>query len=196
MEGNDKSLKKKITIKNIGIDKLLLLALAGVVLVLLSVPFSGKSSSEKDKVATQTTQAANEENDTSYASALEQKLEDVLSKVEGVGKVEVMVTMKDSGEKIVDSETPYTKNDTTESDSAGGSRTVTEVEQSDTTIYTVDENGNNIPFVINELAPQIEGVAVIAEGGGNAVMVNKITNVIEALLNVSANKISVMKMKS
>ena len=140
-------------------------------------------------------QVPNVDNNT-YESVLEKRLEEILVKIEGVGKVDVMITIKDTGEIIVDSEKPYSKSETIESDREGGSRNISDIQQSDTTIYSVDESGNNIPFVIKELAPQIQGVAIIIEGGGNAVIVKKVTDVAEALLNVSLNRISVMKMKN
>lgn len=188
---------KKLSIKNIGIDKLLLLGLAGVVLVIVSIPFSNdkKTTDSSDSLAART-QSKSQESSPDYESELEKRVEDILSNIEGVGKVDVMITIKDSGEKIVDSAKPYSKSETSESDSTGGSRTITEITQSDDTIFSVDENGNNIPYVTKELQPQIEGIAVIAQGGGNAVIAEKITNVLESLLNVSVNKISVMKMKS
>ena len=198
MEDKEKLHKKKISIKNIGIDKLLLLALAGVAIVIVSIPFSNNSGAKKDTNPSNTNkmiQVPNVDNNT-YESVLEKRLEEILVKIEGVGKVDVMITIKDTGEMIVDSEKPYSKSETIESDREGGSRNISDIQQSDTTIYSVDESGNNIPFVIKELAPQIQGVAIIIEGGGNAVIVKKVTDVAEALLNVSLNRISVMKMKN
>lgn len=196
MEDKDKSLLKKLKFKNIGIDKLLLLVLAGVVLVIVSIPFSNKDDKENNNPSQTVIETSNTESVSTYEAQLETRVEEILSKIEGVGKVEVMITIKDLGEKIVDSEKPYSKSETSETDSDGGTRTITDVTQSDTTIYTIDENGNSIPYVIRELEPQIEGVAVIAQGGANAIIAQKITNVIESLLNVSTHKISVMKMKS
>lgn len=39
----------------------------------------------------------------------------------------------------------------------------------------------------------VEGVAVIAEGGGNAVVVQNITEVVQALFDVDSHKIKVIK---
>lgn len=196
MEDKGKTPKKKITLRNIGIDKLLLLGLAGVVLVIASIPFSNKVEKVEDNTTKTITESNVIDNVSTYELELEIRIEEILAKIEGVGKVDVMITVKDLGEKIVDSEKPYSKSDTSEIDSEGGTRTVTDITQSDTTIYSVDENGNSIPYVVKELEPQIEGVAVIAQGGSNAVTVEKITKVIESILNVSTHKISVSKMKS
>lgn len=44
-----------------------------------------------------------------------------------------------------------------------------------------------------KLSPEVEGVIVIADGGGNAVVVQNITGAIQALYGVEAHKIKVMK---
>ena len=46
------------------------------------------------------------------------------------------------------------------------------------------------------LAPQVEGVAVSAEGGGNAKTVQNITEAIQALFGIEAHKIKIVKMIS
>ena len=43
--------------------------------------------------------------------------------------------------------------------------------------------------------PSIEGVTVVAQGGGNAVIQKNITEVIQALFGIEAHKIKVVKMK-
>ena len=42
---------------------------------------------------------------------------------------------------------------------------------------------------------QVEGVVVVAEGGGNAVIVQKITEVVRALFDVDSHKIKVIESK-
>lgn len=42
---------------------------------------------------------------------------------------------------------------------------------------------------------EVEGVAVIAQGGGNAVIVKNITEVVQALFDVETHKIKVIKAK-
>ena len=43
------------------------------------------------------------------------------------------------------------------------------------------------------MTPEIEGVLVIAEGGENAVVIQNITEAIQALFGVEAHKIKIMK---
>ena len=49
------------------------------------------------------------------------------------------------------------------------------------------------PYISKEMTPEIEGVLVIAEGGENAVVIQNITEAIQALFGVEAHKIKIMK---
>jgi stage III sporulation protein AG len=57
-----------------------------------------------------------------------------------------------------------------------------------------DTSDGNAPFVKRENMPEIEGVIVAAQGGGDGTVEADITSAIEALLGVAAHKIKVMKM--
>ena len=55
-----------------------------------------------------------------YEEILESKLENAFSCMEGVGKVKVVVTVKNKGEITVEKDESYSRSTTTEEDSAGG----------------------------------------------------------------------------
>ncbi len=185
--------KIKEKIKNIGIDKLLIMIAAGVVLVIFSIP-SSKSTTENESKTTVANSEITIDNNT-YVEALEQKLSDILSSIEGTGKTRVMITLKSSEEKVVLSEKPITKSDTVETDSEGGNRTVNNYEEGDKVIYVTDTDGNEIPYVVKSLEPVIEGVLVVTEGGNEAVVKEKVINSVTALFNIAEHKITVEKMK-
>ena len=65
----------------------------------------------------------------------------------------------------------------------------------ESTVYVTDSAGNNIPYVSKTMQPAVEGVTVVAQGGGDAVIQKNITEVIEALFDIEAHKIKVVKMK-
>lgn len=131
-----------------------------------------------------------------YTKYLEEKLEKILTTVEGVGNVKVMITVSASGEQIIEKDLPNSKSITTEADADGGNRNINEYENKESTVYLTDSNGNQIPYVVKQLEPAIEGVMVVAQGGGNAIVNKNITEVIQALFGIEAHKIVVVKMKS
>lgn len=179
------------SIKKPGLNQLLLLLLAGAALVVIAAPVK-EQSEKKEIVRQEETFTVTEE---TYEELLEKRLTEVLSCVEGVGKTKVMITMRASGEKIVLKETPYTKGETSEIDSEGGSRDVRELSQSDTAVYIEGSDGSKTPYVVQETKPEIEGVIVIAEGGGDIYTVKEIIEAVSALFDVPSHKIKVMKMK-
>ena len=115
--------------------------------------------------------------------------------MDGVGNVEVMITVSDRGEYVVEKDTNSVGTITTEEDSAGGSRTVSENTVEEATIYV--ENGEETyPYIQKEKMPTVEGVVVVAEGGGNSLVVSNISESVKALLPVEAHRIKVVKMCS
>lgn len=132
----------------------------------------------------------------SYALFLEEELEALLSCVDGAGAVKVMVTLKSSQEEIVEKDRPTTRSSVTENDSAGGSRSSSDMGSEENTVYITDENGAQIPYVRKTVQPAVEGVVVIAAGGGSATVKKNITEAVQALFGLEAHKITVIKMKS
>ena len=95
--------------------------------------------------------------------------------------------------KIVEKDTPVTDRSTTE-EGDDGNRSSVEKVQEESTVYTQDGNGGRVPYVIEEMEPQIQGILVVAEGGDNSQVVQNITEAVMALFGVEAHKIKVMKM--
>ena len=100
-------------------NNLLIIIFAGILLLVIAIP-TGKTTKEGI-----------------YETDVEQRLEAILSEMEGVGETKVMITFRDDD--------------------------------------------------------LVEGIAVIAQGGGNSVVVQKITEVIQALFDIEPHKIKVIK---
>lgn len=150
---------------------------------------SEKSDSEDAETGTETTT----ENRGSYERYLEQKTEEALQCVEGVGNVKVMITLKSSEENVVEKDQQSDGQSVEEEDSQGGKRMTKETSSDKTSIYEQKSDGTQVPYVSKKLSPEVEGVIVIADGGDNAVVVQNITGAIQALYGVEAHKIKVMK---
>ena len=192
-----KTWKKKLTKENMAI-----MALLGILLMVIAIPVK-KTETQKDQtaapenksIASGTQETEEEGNPGGYAGELEERLESLLASMEGVGNVKVMVTLDSSREQVVEKDIPSTMGTTKETDSTGGSRDVINSRQEETTVYVTDSAGNKTPYVSKIREPSIEGVTVVAQGGGNAVIQKNITEVIQALFGIEAHKIKVVKMK-
>lgn len=187
---------KKNIFKNIGIDKIVIIVAVGILLVVISIP----TKKSQGDITSQNTVSALANNDNSsanmdYEEYLETKIKKMLSKVDGVGKVEVMVTLKGTSEKILVSENNYSENNIDETDSDGGVRKSEEKSQSQSYLYSDSGNGSQ-PYVAQEIKPEVEGVIIIAQGGADSVVATNVTKAIEALLSVPVHKIQVLKMSN
>lgn len=188
--------KKKLTWKDIGMTRLLLLLFAGALLIFLSLSdiFSdgGSKNSEKDTLTKEVT--TNQTAQSSSLSDYEKRLKEVLSKVEGVGRVEVMITEKESKELVVLKDKPYTQETLNETDQSGGTRISSSTKSEEDTVLSGGTGSTAEPFITKEIAAQVEGVLVIAEGGANGDVAADITAAVQALFGVPAHKIKVLPM--
>lgn len=150
----------------------------------------------------QAQEAANDVNgtgkdyDLSYTDYWEDKLEESLSHMDGVGEVKVLITLKESEERILEKDIPEELSETKEEDAEGGSRTVTERKTEEATVYTVNEAGQNVPYVSKIIQPVVEGVVVIAQDMESESVKQNIIETIQVLFGIDANKIRVVKGKT
>ncbi len=189
-------------------DQCLIIVLAGILLCIIALPArqedteSDLSNMISDKVIEKETEepaGAYDEQDASaggYAAYWENRLEEALQYVDGAGMVKVLITLKESEQRIVEKDGPEEYSDTEEQDAAGGSRTVGESRIEKSTIYTEDENGRNVPYVAKTVAPAVEGVVVIAQGAQERKVQDDIIAAIQVLFDLDANKIKIVKMKN
>lgn len=182
-------------------SQLLLLLLVGMLLLVIAIPVTpsgekkGSDTFQKETGETGVKQSGQMNTDTmeEYEAILERRVASALEYVEGVGKTEVMITLKSSSQKVVEKDQTGDSRTTEEKDSAGGTRTEKSRSSERTSVYTQSTDGTQIPYVSKELTPEVEGVLVIAEGGDNAVVIQNITEAIQALFGIDAHKIKIMK---
>ncbi|MFI3171605.1 MAG: stage III sporulation protein AG [Eubacteriales bacterium] len=149
--------------------------LVGILLLVISLP---TSTSEEVQVNMVEEDSASSSYGLDYKSEMEEDLTEILKQVEGVGEVQVMITLQTTTQKLV------------EKDQVTSTESIEE-----TTIYGDTQNGQE-PYVYQEIYPTVEGVVVAATGGDTAVVQKNITEAIQALFDVETHKIKIMKLKS
>lgn len=196
-------------------DQLLIMVLCGILLCIIALPIgrtdfnsgflegkSNKADNNHDTIENNnqemsvSTSGTVADYDLSYTSYWEEKLKQTLSCIDGVGEVEVLITLKESEERVPEKDIPEEIKETVETDAEGGSRTIMEKSLKESTIYTVNEAGQNVPYVSKVIQPVVEGVVVIAQGGDSDTVKLNIIETIKVLFAIDVNKIRVVKMKT
>lgn len=186
--------KKKWTWKALKKDQLLIILLVGVLLLIIAIP-QGADKEKKEGAQSQTGSSTSEKSvsEDAYVSTMEAHLEEILCQMEGVGKVNVMITLKASSENVVEKDVETDNETVAETDSQGGSRNTQNAAHGETTVYEGGMEDSGTPYISKKISPQIEGVVVVAAGGNDAVIVRNITEAVQALFSIDTHKIKIMK---
>lgn len=145
---------------------------------------------ETNKVLAQNLNVSNIEEKDTYN--LEQELEDILSKIDGAGKVKVLITYSESNQIIAMYNENKNTSVTEETDSAGGVRTIESTDSNREIIL----DGSNNPVTEKVIMPKIEGAIIIAEGGENINTKTSIIQAVSAVTGLSTHKVQVFKMSN
>lgn len=183
-------------------EKILFLFCSGLLLFVISLPDGKKSgtdwkqtSAEAAAADAETEEAAgtgiSSKMEISYEEQLETRIGEILANVDGVGEADVMVVLKSSEEKILHVDKSSTSSVTEDNTGTRGSgRTVREEQESESTVL---DGKSQSPVVEKEMKPEISGIIISADGGGSAVIRAEISEAMEALFGLPANKVKVMK---
>lgn len=123
------------------------------------------------------------------------KLRNMLSRMQGVGKVDVMITYSSSAEYVPAYDTKKSSGSSEERDGEGGARVVRQEEYESTIAYEDSPSGGRRPVVLKQMEPEVRGVLIVAEGAENAEVRNRICNAAAAVLDVPVHKVQVVQRK-
>ena len=127
-----------------------------------------------------------------YEAMLEKRVKEILKHVDGVGTVDVMIVLKSSAEKVIHVDDSSSQSSTQEKDSSGGTRKIESQERENSAVL-LSGDGQNAPIIEKELYPEISGIVISATGGGNPTVQAEISAAMEALFDLPAHKIKVLK---
>ncbi len=113
---------------------------------------------------------------------LEQRLEKLLSQIDGVNGVSVMVTLESTSTRIFAEETQ------SESDSSSNADSSSKSSSSRTEIVLA---GGKEPLETSVVCPRVRGVAVVCPGAADPVVKEKIANTVSGVLNVGVSRVCV-----
>jgi len=119
-------------------------------------------------------------------SDLENRLSELLSKVEGAGLVDVMIFADSSSEHVP----AYNNEQSTRSDegASGKSSETRETRQ-------LALSGDDTPVILKVNVPQIRGVVVVAQGADDILIREQLNNAVCTLLGIPEHRVQILKHK-
>lgn len=128
-----------------------------------------------------------------YETKQKEELKEILSKMEGVGDVEVSMYFESGEVKVPAYNSTTQQAETREEDSQGGTRITNQQTGGDTVVMS-SNSGENEPFIVQTYKPKLTGILIVAEGASSNKIKYEIQTAISALYNLSLEKVNVYPM--
>lgn len=174
-------------------DGMLILFFSGLLIYVILLPVNNNDSykmRKTDETITDQREYEQEVFQEDYQTKLELELAEFLSGVEGVGEVEVLIYLNTTEEYVVEKDAPVHQVTTQEPNGQSS-----EENKEEDTVYTVNGNGEQVPFISQTKHPSVKGVVIAADGAGQENIRIQIIRTVMALYGVEANKIDVLERK-
>ena len=126
-------------------------------------------------------------------SNLETNLENILSRIQGVGEVHVFVNYSESSEVVAMYNENSQTSTTEETDTSGGVRKIQETDSQKEIIYQ-ENDGEKVPITQKVIEPKIEGAIITAKGASDANVKTNIIQAVEAVTGLATHKIQVFEL--
>ena len=152
-----------------------------------------ETDSNSKQLATTNQITDDSKNNVQLTDNLEEKLENILGKIQGVGAVKVCINYSESSEVVAMYNESSKVSNTEESDTSGGTRKIQETDSQKDIIYK-EENGEKTPITQKVVQPKIEGAIITAKGANNADTKANIIQAVEAVTGLATHKIQVFEM--
>jgi len=186
------------------LNVLVMVGAAGVLLMVLANAFNPVQPESRTEIRTETpdrgVETARETDPVNITAAeemLNRRLEEVLTRIEGVGEVKAAVNLASTTEMDYAVNTTASTRKTDEKDPRGGNRTITEVnENGQLVLLRESESSKEAPVVVKEIKPEVRGVMVVAEGAGDPRIKAELVYALQVFLDVPVHKVVVLPKES
>jgi len=176
------------SIKKIGVLRIALIVLAGIILVLCSLPLPANQNGADIL-------PEKEESEESYEDKTERKLKEMLEAVEGIESAEVMITWYSGSERMIEREESIQEEIQSEAQGDGSVVQMTSKRSEKTALLTEQKDGSRVPYVLKEITPVVQGVLIVAYGEITLEKTVQISEAVQALFGIEAHKVKVLEKK-
>jgi len=131
-----------------------------------------------------------------FEAELERKLAAILTQIEGVGNVQVMVSLSTGTRLDLAQDVNGDKTITEETDKQGGKRRIVSERRNEKVVIVREGQGaQDRPITLVEHRPVIAGVLVVADGAIEPGIKLRIGRAVETAIDIPAHRISVVARK-
>lgn len=159
-----------------GVRCIVIVGAIGIGLIFLSEWFPRREKTEK----------AVTEDTATYVQTLEERLTETISRIDGVGACRVMVTLENGVEYVYASEEKTGSDYKTEGDA------LSRADDNEQSVILVQTDQGYEGLLVTELQPTVKGALVVCEGGGDAVVQERVRAALCAVLNVTDKRVCVV----
>lgn len=167
----------------------------GVLLLMMGNTFLKKPESQPPVVLGEGEKTQSSQEGSPAEKQLEKRMKAILSKIEGAGEVDVMITMGETSQMVVARNEKSEASTVIEEGENGPAKTTQSEKLENAVVMTEDGKGATNPLVLSQISPQVTGVIIVAQGGGDVLVQEKLMAAAQALLDVPAHKVAILKMK-
>lgn len=166
-----------------------IMVLLGIVLMVVPGIFFKERDYVQPQVITEYKGTVSSSTLAALENTLAGELGEILSQVQGAGKVAVSVSLESGPEQNYALNTTTDKSTVEERDSGGGARVTTGLNNKAEVVFA--QNGSS-PLIVKETAPVIKGVLVVAEGAKDSEIKAKLSRAVQTVLNLPAHRVVVL----
>lgn len=176
------------------VENLILIVILGVIIILAG-SYLANSNDTKDtmneassvsSLDKRTAQSGYSIEGQDVVADIEQRLSELLSKVEGAGQVSVMVYADTGSEQVP----AYNDVQDTRNDERADGKSLETSETRQLALAGTDE-----PVILKVIIPQIKGVVVVAEGADDILIKAQLNNAVCTLLGIPEHRVQILKHK-
>lgn len=195
---NMEKIKEKITKKSNKFTYMIILIIIAGVMILVVSYFNDSTPTflnlSNDTTFQENKREENLSTSTTYQDKVKNELKNILSKVKGVGEVDVIIHFEGGEELIPALDSEKSNTVTEERDSNGGNR-VNNNNKDGTKVVMSSQGNSTEPLILKTYNPKIIGILIVAEGADDTRLSYELTKIVSSLYDISESKVSVIPMK-
>lgn len=160
---------------------IMIVGILGIVLIFTSILLPTNTKSKDEKNISLTTKQ--------YEKELEDKIGELVSRIEGVGNSKVTVTLENGVENVY----ANTQKKSTNKSNTNSNGQNTQKSDSEQEVVIIDGKNGKEALMVTQKEPTVKGVVVVCDGADNIKTEKMIKEAVTTSLNIKSNRVSVVK---